>query len=147
MVVIKGRGIWCSWYKKWLSARKILWLLKQSPHLLLRQSYVAQAGLNSIYSEANLELLICWLLHLEFPDYRWTPPQPEYVVQESDLGFCTWSIDTVLTEEPPQLLSIHLMESQLEQTLICLGNERVILIWFCTLSLHTLHRALWWSCA
>lgn len=58
---------------------------------------------------------------------------------ESDLGLHAWSTDT---KPPPQVLSIHLMQCQLEQTQFCLGNEGVILIRFslCTLSLHTFIR-------
>lgn len=109
------------------------------PHTCFwRHSCVAQAGLNSIYNETNLEFLICWHLHPKYSDYRHTP-QLVYVVQ--------WirsraSCMIHRTKPPPQVLSIHLMECQLEQTQFCLGNEGVILIRFslCTLSLHTFIR-------
>jgi hypothetical protein len=126
-----------------------------TPHthfsLFEEESHVAHDGLNSIYSEAKLELLVFWLIYPECIDYSYPPPQP-VLCGTGDQTKASHVIDSVLTKPPPQRLSIHPAESQLEQTknykLICLGNEGVILTWFsrCTFfSLYSLLQALWWS--
>lgn len=112
------------------------------------ESHVAQGGLNLIYNEAKLELLV-WLLYPEFLDYSCVLPQ-QVLCGACGQTKASCMIDTVLTKPPPQLLSIHHVESQLEQTknykLICLGNEGVIFVLIPQVhifSLHSLLQALW----